>query len=111
MNTNPQELWNRFQKRYVEFPTIGLSLDLSRMNFSDDYFDEKQGAISKSFATMADVEKGAIANADEKRMVGHYWLRNSALAPNPGIRQKIHQTLAAIKNFAAKVHGALSEAA
>ena len=29
----------------------------------------------------AALEKGAIANADEKRMVGHYWLRAPELAP------------------------------
>ena len=38
-------------------------------------------------------------------MVGHYWLRNPALAPDPAIRQEIEQTLESIKQFAAQVHG------
>jgi glucose-6-phosphate isomerase len=38
-------------------------------------------------------------------MVGHYWLRAPQLAPNPDIAEEISSTLAAIKDFAAKVHG------
>ncbi len=37
-------------------------------------------------------------------MVGHYWLRNPALAPSPEIRSEIEQTLASIKGFAAQIH-------
>ena len=37
--------------------------------------------LEQVFATMAALEKGAIANP--KRMVGHYWLRAPQLAPNP----------------------------
>ena len=32
-------------------------------------------------------------------MVGHYWLRNPALAPTPEIRQEIERTFAKIKEF------------
>ena len=53
---------------------------------------------------MAELERGAIANPDEKRMVGHYWLRNPALAPTPEIRRDIEETVVAIKSFAAKIH-------
>jgi glucose-6-phosphate isomerase len=37
-------------------------------------------------------------------MVGHYWLRAPQLAPNPEIASEITTTLAAVKDFAAKVH-------
>src|SRR5205814_3870462 len=47
---------------------------------------------------------GAIANPDEKRMVGHYWLRNPALAPNAEFRADIEETNKRIKRFAADVH-------
>ena len=34
------------------------------------------------------LEKGAIANPDEDRMVGHYWLRAAPhMAPTPADRQ------------------------
>ena len=74
------------------------------MNFPDDYFSIMEPNIQRAFAAMAELEQGAIANPDEKRMVGHYWLRNPALAPTPAIRQEIEETIAAIKAFAAEVH-------
>jgi len=104
MNPTKLELWNRFKERYTEFPAIDLALDLSRMNFADDYFERMQAPMAKAFRDMAELEKGAIANPDEKRMVGHYWLRNSALAPTAEIRTQIEETVAAIQQFAADVH-------
>jgi glucose-6-phosphate isomerase len=60
--------------------------------------------MQKALADMAELEKGSIANPSEKRMVGHYWLRAPQLAPTPEIRAQIESTLAAIKDFAARVH-------
>ncbi len=99
-----QQLWKRFQQFYSEFPKLGLAVDLSRMHFDDDFFSLMEPRIQKAFAAMAELEKGTIANPDEKRMVGHYWLRNPALAPNTEIKSEIEQTLAAIESFAAEVH-------
>ncbi|HSY54314.1 MAG TPA: glucose-6-phosphate isomerase, partial [Opitutaceae bacterium] len=50
------------------------------------------------------LEQGVIANPDEKRMVGHYWLRAPQLAPTKEISSEISSTLVAIKDFAAKIH-------
>lgn len=104
MSATPEQLWQRFQKHYTEFPTLGLALDVSRMNFGDDFFPTMQPRLAKAFAAMAELEKGAIANPDEKRMVGHYWLRNAALAPTPEIAKEITDTLTAVEKFAAEVH-------
>jgi glucose-6-phosphate isomerase len=104
MNYSKAQLWERFQQWYSEFPSIGLAMDLSRMNFRDDYFPGMEPSIQKAFKAMAALEKGAIANPDEKRMVGHYWLRNPALAPTAKIRTEIKNTVVAIKKFAADVH-------
>jgi glucose-6-phosphate isomerase len=60
--------------------------------------------MQEAFAAMAALEKGAVANPDEKRMVGHYWLRAPQLAPQPELTDAITSTLAAIKEFTAKVH-------
>ena len=60
--------------------------------------------MQKAFADMTALEGGAIANPDENRMVGHYWLRNPSLAPTPEIRREIEETTAQIKDFAAKIH-------
>ena len=53
---------------------------------------------------MKALEGGAIANPDEQRMVGHYWLRAAQLAPSPAIQEEITSTLAAIREFSARVH-------
>src|SRR5438309_1322411 len=104
MTRTKEELWERFKKYYTEFHAVGLATDLSRVNFGDDYFEAMAGPIQKAFAAMAELENGAIANPDEKRMVGHYWLRNPALAPKKEIRAEIEETVASIKAFAAEVH-------
>ena len=104
MNYTKLQWWERFQKYYTEFPDLGLAIDLSRMNVDDVFFAAMEPKIQKAFAEMAALEGGALANPDEKRMVGHYWLRTPELAPTAEIRQEIEETLAKIKEFAAKVH-------
>jgi glucose-6-phosphate isomerase len=63
-----------------------------------------QPRIEKAFAAMRELESGAIANPDEQRMVGHYWLRNPTLAPSAEICVEIEETIKRIKNFAANVN-------
>jgi len=99
-----QQLWERFQKYYSEYPTLGLSLDLSRVNIDDAFFAKMQPRVDKALAAMKALESGAIANPDEGRMVGHYWLRNPSLAPTPEIRREIEHTLAEVNKFATDVH-------
>jgi glucose-6-phosphate isomerase len=96
--------WNRFKKYYYQNAELGLSLDISRIPFPDDFFASKEVAIQKAYADMANLEKGAIANPDENRMVGHYWLRAPQLAPTKELSNEISSTLVAIKDFAAKIH-------
>src|SRR6185312_16160505 len=76
MNYTKLQWWERFQKYYTEFPEIGLAVDLSRMNVDDEFFAGMEPRIQKALADMDALEAGAIANPDENRMVGHYWLRN-----------------------------------
>ncbi len=60
-------------------------------------------AVSSAMEAMAALEAGAIANGDENRMVGHYWLRASNLAPTPEIRSAVQKTVADILSFAERV--------
>jgi glucose-6-phosphate isomerase len=96
--------WDRFKSLYYTNPKLGLSLDISRMPFPDDFLTTMQPKLQQAFADMAALEGGAIANPDENRMVGHYWLRNADLAPTAELRAAITSTLEAIKDFTAKVH-------
>lgn len=104
MNLSKEQLWQRFQKHYSEFPSLGLAIDLSRMNFADDFLARLEPRLQNAYAEMKALEAGAIANPDEQRMVGHYWLRHAALAPTPEMRREIEDTIAAVKQFAARVH-------
>jgi glucose-6-phosphate isomerase len=79
-------------------------LDISRVTFPDEFFSRMGASMDKAFAAMARLERGDIANPDEGRMVGHYWLRNSSLAPTGEIRAAIDQTIVNIKQFASAVH-------
>jgi glucose-6-phosphate isomerase len=103
MNTDTQ-LWNRYQEYLVRYDELGFSLDVSRMRFADDFLDRMAQPVENAFATMRELEAGAIANPDEQRMVGHYWLRNAALAPNDVIRKEIESGIQAAKHFAEKIH-------
>src|SRR3954464_3907313 len=101
MNASNQSMWTRFQQRYTEYPSLGLSLDTSRMNYDDAFVASLQPRLEAALNAMDELEKGAIANPDEKRMVGHYWLRNPALAPSAEIKREIESTVALVKEFAA----------
>jgi glucose-6-phosphate isomerase len=97
-------LWQRFQRYLLYYRDFDFSLDISRMKFPEDFFQKMQPKIEKAFAAMRELEAGAIANPTEKRMVGHYWLRNPALAPTPEIHTEIEDTIKRIKQFARDVH-------
>lgn len=98
------DLWKRYQHYLCTVDSLGLSLDISRMHFEDGYFQLMATAMQGAYEAMDELEKGAIANPDENRMVGHYWLRAPQLAPTPEIRAEIEGTVAAIHKFAAEVH-------
>src|SRR5438034_6319273 len=74
------------------------------MKFPDDFLEKMRPKIDNAFAAMRALEAGAVANPTEKRMVGHYWLRNPALAPTPEIRAEIEDTIQSIKKFTEDVH-------
>ncbi len=96
--------WSRFKTHYFHNADLDVSLDISRLPFPDDFFSSMEPAMQRAFDAMTKLEAGAIANPDEKRMVGHYWLRAPQLAPTPEITGEITTTLAAIKTFTAQVH-------
>jgi glucose-6-phosphate isomerase len=96
--------WNRFQEYYYPYPDLGLGLDLSRLPLPDNFLAQMEPAMQKAFAAMKELEGGAVANPDENRMVGHYWLRTPQLAPTEPLRRAITDTVTAVKQFAAQVH-------
>jgi glucose-6-phosphate isomerase len=96
--------WQRFQKYFVIYKDLDFSIDVSRMRFPDSFFAEMERPIEKAFEAMKQLEAGAIANPDEGRMVGHYWLRNPKIAPTAELRTEIVDTNVRIIQFARDVH-------
>src|SRR5947208_10821786 len=74
------------------------------MRFEDGFLDRMAQPMQRAFEAMDALERGAIANPDEKRMVGHYWLRAPDLAPSPAIAAEIRNTVMEVKRFADAVH-------
>jgi glucose-6-phosphate isomerase len=102
--------WIRHQKYLCVVEALGLELDPSRMTAlgGEAAFDaalrELEKPMAAAFEAMDALEKGAEANPDEKRMVGHYWLRDAARAPSPALRSAIENTVARIEAFTWDVH-------
>jgi glucose-6-phosphate isomerase len=99
--------WQRFVALSRHVPELGLTVDLSETSLADDALAKDPlvaGAFPAAFDAMVALEKGAIANPDENRRVGHYWLRASELAPDAETRRAIEDTLQGVLDFAASVH-------
>ncbi|MEC4804312.1 MAG: glucose-6-phosphate isomerase [Jaaginema sp. PMC 1079.18] len=106
---NEIALWQRYQNWLYYHPELEFYVDISRIPFDDGFFEQMKAKFAKAFRDMDELEKGAIANPDEDRMVGHYWLRNPDLAPTPELKHEVVHTLERIDEFAQKVHsGAVS---
>lgn len=103
---NNKSLWERYKKFLCPAPSVGLVLDISRMNLADDFLERMEAGMQKAYSAMEALESGALSNPDEGRMVGHYWLRAPERAPSAEVRKEIEDTLQAIKGFVFTVHAA-----
>ncbi|GLJ12527.1 hypothetical protein SUGI_0192850 [Cryptomeria japonica] len=99
LETEPAALWNRYLDWLYQHKELGLYIDVSRIGFTDEFAEAMEPKFQGAFKAMEELEAGSIANPDEGRMVGHYWLRKSSIAPNPNLRQQIDKTLDAICKF------------
>lgn len=96
--------WKEYNESLVRYEDMGFTLDLSLMDVEAGYAKDLEENVGRAFEDMIALEKGAIANPDEGRMVGHYWLRNPDLAPTAELKAKIKEPLKALKDFAERVH-------
>lgn len=97
---DPDALWKRYLDWLYQQKDLGLYLDVSRVGFTDEFVVDMEHRFKAAFKAMEELEKGSIANPDEGRMVGHYWLRNSSLVPKPTLKTLIENTLDSICSFA-----------
>ncbi len=104
MHMDTAALWQRYQDWLYYDKELGFYLDVSRMGFDEAFVEQMKPKFEKAFKDMDALETGAIANPDEDRMVGHYWLRNPDLAPTPELKKEIVENIQKIENFTSKVH-------
>lgn len=95
--------WEKYTD-LLRYQKLRFSLDLSRTDMEPSYIDALQPKIDKAYADLVKLEAGEIANPDENRMVGHYWLRNPELAPTEEIKAQITEPITQLKQLAHDVH-------
>ncbi|MEG2237286.1 MAG: glucose-6-phosphate isomerase [Akkermansia sp.] len=93
----------QYAEQLIRYSDLGISLDFSKLPITTDFLATMAPKIDKAFADIDALEAGAIANPDEKRMVGHYWLRNPDLAPTQDLKDKIIKPLEDIADFGGKI--------
>ena len=91
--SDPAAQWQRFCDLLWHHEPLGLWLDVSRMAITAEQLQAFEQPFVQAFAAMDALEKGAIANPDEGRQVGHYWLRNPELAPDRSVGEHISSEL------------------
>jgi hypothetical protein len=50
-------LWQRFQQYFVRYDDVDFSIDISRMKFADDFFDQMRPKVDKAFGAMRELRQ------------------------------------------------------
>ena len=82
-----------------------VELDLSCSGLLPEVLQGLEPRMQQALKAMEKLEAGSLANGDEQRKVGHYWLRAPARAPDPTFSDAIAATLGDVEKFAGEVHG------
>ena len=96
--------WSSYQKNYFRWSKLGLALDLNGLGPQGKRLRERASGNERGFRGHGCPRRRGHCQSDENRMVGHYWLRNAALAPSDDIRRAISDTREKVSSFARKVH-------
>ena len=87
--------------RILRDPMSGMVIDLTDSPALDPV------DLRPALQAMARLEAGAVCNSDEERQVGHYWLRDPALAPTEAIRAAIEDCESDIDALTSDSHDTL----
>ncbi len=96
MSAPSAAVWRQSQAQNLYLDSLGMGLDMGAMALDTGALDNLKPAMVRALAAMRALEAGAIANADEQRRVGHYWLRAPELAPEPEMTVAIEAARAAV---------------
>ncbi|HHN74093.1 MAG TPA: glucose-6-phosphate isomerase [Acidobacteria bacterium] len=95
--------WQDFLECSLSDEELGIWLDFSGLPAAEQPDAAVLETARRALAGMAELEAGAIANPDEGRQVGHYWLRDPQLAPTAEQREAICRARSQVLDFAARV--------
>ncbi|MEM7203595.1 MAG: glucose-6-phosphate isomerase [Planctomycetota bacterium] len=104
MSDTASARFDRFLRWRCALAEPPLEVDFALSGLEEGHVDAMRPRLTAALEAMQALEGGAIANPDEGRMVGHYWLRAPELAPEPEMGQAIREALAQVKALAADVH-------
>lgn len=98
---------NRFA-RYLRFRSVlddpFVELDLSFSGLTEADVATLEPDLGRALQAMQELEGGSIANPDEGRQVGHFWLRAPGMAPSDDLEQAIASSIDEITTFVQAVH-------
>ncbi len=101
MPTSP--IFNSYSEKLYSNKTLDIYLDFKDTELSESAIKNLQPALIQAINEMQELENGAIANPDENRQVGHYWLRNPKLSPSAEAMAQIENARNQIKSFASDI--------
>jgi len=86
---------------FLMHPQRPWFLDLGCAGLAEGAIDALPWA--RAFDEMEQLEAGAVANPDEGRQVGHYWLRDALRAPTVGQARAIGDSIEGVRTFCERV--------
>ena len=95
--------WDRYRQWRLPVAELDMVFDFSRMQFEASDLQGLKSLMINALREMEALDSGSVANPDEERMVGHYWLRDPEIAPSSVLRSAIVQTIQDVKHFAKEV--------
>lgn len=96
--------FQQFSDHYLATDDFPIAIDYSRTGLDASFLANHESSIRRAFAAMRELEAGAIANPDEQRMVGHYWLRDFNRVPDVALREEVVADDRRLRETIAKVH-------
>ena len=95
--------WDKLNNYFLEIEELNFQIDISRMILDESKFKKTLSIAENALPEIDNIEKGEIANPDENRQVGHYWLRSPELAPSTEITSQINNEVEKVKNFSSNI--------
>ncbi len=95
--------WSKFCELLYFHEELGFWLDVSKMDIKTNDLTSFDIQYQKALLSLENLEKGCVANKDEGRQVGHYWLRNPEIAPSDNIKKLILSETERINKFSSDI--------